>query len=68
MTIKRSDQIPGRDAFLSEAKRLSEGVAMRHPPGGKNGCLRKCLTALYKSMAPKIDGTHPLDGKEDGLK
>jgi hypothetical protein len=53
--------VAGRDAKLRQARRWARRVAARQSGPDKRRCLRQALNALYSTLPPKRDGTHPLD-------
>ena len=51
---------------IAKAKRWAYRIPAARSRPDKGRCYRLMLRALYSSMSPKPDGTHPLDA--DSLK
>lgn len=49
------------DPRIVKAKRWACRIARGQSAADKRRCVRRALDALYSTLPPKRDGTHPLD-------
>ena len=55
---------PSTGAAMARAKRWSRRVAAARSAPDQRRCVRQCLMALYSTLPPKRDGSHPLDAQQ----